>query len=77
MKLEKREITLNEYDSLKDTFYMQKLLLLEYVNGVADARRKEVRGELTSLMREISEDMCLLRDLLSLSGEDDDFICEE
>ena len=77
MKLEKREITLNEYDSLKDTFYMQKLLLLEYVNGVADARRKEVRGELTSLMREISEDMCLLRDLLSLSGEDDDFIREE
>ena len=77
MKLEKREITLNEYDSLKDTFYMEKLLLSEYVNGVADARRKEVRGELTSLMREISEDMCLLRDLLSLSGEDDDFSCEE
>ena len=77
MKLEKREITLNEYDSLKDTFYMEKLLLSEYVNGVADARRKEVRGELTALMREISEDMCLLRDLLSLSGEDDDFSCEE
>ncbi len=77
MKLEKREITLNEYDSLKDTFYMEKLLLSEYVNGVAGARRKEVRGELTSLMREISEDMCLLRDLLSLSGEDDDFSCED
>jgi len=31
MKLEKREITLNEIDSVKDAFVMQKILLNEYV----------------------------------------------
>ena len=33
MKLEKRDITLNEYDSLKDTFYMEKLDTLRYLLG--------------------------------------------
>ena len=31
MKLEKREITLNERDSIKDAYYMQKVLLNEYI----------------------------------------------
>lgn len=70
MRLEKREITLNEYDSLKDVFYLQKILLAEYGNGIAKAKRKEVRNELTSLMKEIVEDMFLLQDLLSLSGNE-------
>ena len=57
MKLEKREITLNEYDSLKDTYYLEKTLLREYAEGREAAQRKETEGELSRLMREVGEDM--------------------
>ena len=39
MKLEKREISLNEYDSLQDAFFMQKALLYQYVLVWQKARR--------------------------------------
>ena len=64
MKLEKREITLNEFDSLKDAFYMEKTLLAEYVHALSKAERKETRGELLSLMKEVGEDMLFIRDLM-------------
>ena len=38
MKLEKREITLNETDSLKDIYYMEKTLLREYSARLALAK---------------------------------------
>lgn len=57
MKLEKREITLNEYDSLKDAYYLEKTLLREYAEGREAAQRKETEGELSRLMREVGEDM--------------------
>ncbi|MBO5240190.1 MAG: hypothetical protein J6B56_02070 [Clostridia bacterium] len=64
MKLEKREITLNEYDSVKDAFYAEKILLVEYVHALAQAQRKETQGELLRLMKEVGEDMLFLRDLM-------------
>lgn len=64
MKLEKREITLNEFDSLKDAFYAEKMLIAEYVHALAKAERKETQGELLRLIKEIGEDMLFVRDLM-------------
>lgn len=69
MKLEKREITLNEQDSLKDAFYMQKILLLEYGNAIAKACTKEIRQELTKLMKETCVDLSLVKDLICRNEE--------
>lgn len=63
MRLEKREITLNESDSLKEAFYIAKLLLGEYIETLSKTERKDVREELLRLMGETGEDMCLLLDL--------------
>ena len=63
MKLEKREITLNETDSLKEGLYIEKLLLGEYIETLFKTERKDVRAELLCLMQETGEDMCLLLDL--------------
>ncbi len=49
MKLKKREITLNEADSLKDVFYTEKALCEAYGEGGAFAFRKETANELSTL----------------------------
>ena len=67
MKLEKREISLNEYDSLTDAFYMQKLLLIEYAHALAEACKRQTRDELVKLVIEVCEDMSLMRDLMEKS----------
>ena len=64
MKLEKREITLNEKDSLSDVLLMEKGLLLEYVESLAKADRKETRERLLGLIKETAEDLFLVKDLL-------------
>ncbi len=64
MKLEKREITLNEYDSLQDVFYMQKLILQEYNFFLAKTEKKQTRNELLRLISENASDLFLLKDLL-------------
>ncbi len=68
MKLEKREITLNEYDSLKDVFYLEKNLLSQYAQCLCKSVRKEVRGELLRLLAQTGEDMCFTLDLMSGSA---------
>ena len=68
MKLEKREITLNEYDSLQDAFYLQKLLIIEYAQALSQTARKETRSELMRLVKETSEDMCFVVDLMNGSA---------
>ena len=68
MKLEKREITLNEFDSLRDAFYMEKTLFLEYREALLFAWRKETRGELLELLREVAQDMLFLQDLMQGSS---------
>ena len=64
MKLEKREITLNEFDSLKDAFYTEKTLMGEYIQALSKAARKETRNQLTELICEVTQDMLFIRDLM-------------
>lgn len=64
MRLEKREITLNEHDSLLDVAFMEKALLGAYVEGLAKACRKEERERLLGGMRCVAEDLFLVKDLL-------------
>ena len=64
MKLEKREITLNETDSIKDAFYLQKTLLHEYVYALTRVETKERREEVEGLLRETLKDATLLRELM-------------
>lgn len=68
MKLEKREITLNEYDSLKEMFYMEKLLLNEYSECLTKVIRRETRKELLRMMCEVGEDMSFVQDLMEKSS---------
>lgn len=56
MKLEKREITLNESDSLKDIYYMEKTLLSAYAEGEVFAVRREVGNELEQLTKQTEEE---------------------
>lgn len=64
MKLEKREITLNEADSIKDAFYVEKLLLTEYVHALASVQTKSEGHELLRLMQEVQTDMLFLQGML-------------
>ena len=52
MKLEKREITLNEADSLLDMLYLEERLLNVYSKGAKKAFRKELVGEFSRLLEE-------------------------
>ncbi len=65
MKIEKREITLNERDTLKDMLFFEKGLLREYASSMEKAERKETRTLLETRMSETAEEIFLLRDLLS------------
>ena len=68
MKLEKREITLNEYDSLKETFYLEKTLLREYIECLCKTTRKETRGELLRMMKEVGEELVFVLELMNGSA---------
>lgn len=70
MKLEKREITLNEYDSLKDVFYLEKSLLREYTARLALSKCKETENELSRMLKEVSEDMSLMEKLMTESAKE-------
>ena len=67
MRFEKREITLNEYDSLKDAYYRAKILLNEYVNALFEMERKQTRDEMLKLICETAEEIFLLKDLMEKS----------
>ena len=64
MKLEKREITLNEFDSLRDAFYMEKTLMAEYEQALLQVWRKEARDTLIALLQQTAENMLFLQDLM-------------
>ena len=68
MKLEKREVTLNEYDSLRDIFYLEKLLVCAYGQALEKSVRKEVKGELLRLIRETGEELCFMTELMNGSA---------
>ena len=56
MKLEKREIALNEADSLKDIYYIEKTLLTAYVEGEDFIVRKETENEVKKLTEQAKEE---------------------
>ncbi len=65
MKIEKREITLNERDTLKDMLFFERGLMKEYVSAIASAERKETRALLLDCLKETAEEIFMLRDLLA------------
>ncbi len=63
MKLNKREITLNEADSLQDVFRTEKILLAEYDRAETLTLRKEVVNEIAALKKEGAADVELAKKL--------------
>lgn len=64
MKLEKREITLNEQDSLRDVLTMEKSLLQSYANALESVQRKENRNCLCLHLQETAKEIFLVKDKL-------------
>lgn len=64
MKLEKREITLNEKDSVKDMICMEKTLLLAYAEAIEGATTKYARDILCQQLKETGEELRTLCNLL-------------
>ena len=60
MKLEKREITLNELDSLLDTLYIEKILLSAYIEHLSSIARKETAEMLVRHIKETSEEIVFI-----------------
>lgn len=69
MRLEKREITLNEQDSIRDLLLLEKSLLNEYVTGITALSRKELRESVLDLIQETAKEVFLTYDLLEKSCE--------
>ena len=64
MKLEKREITLNEKDSLKDLLLLEKALLGQYTDVLTKVTRKEFRERVLDLIKETAQEVFWTKDLL-------------
>ena len=69
MKFEKREITLNETDSLKDVYYLEKTLLREYSARLALTRCQETKHELSALIEQVTQDMENVEKLMKKSAK--------
>lgn len=67
MKLEKREITLNERDSLLDMYFWERSLENEYKQGAKLAERKETELVLSQASKEAAEDVETMSTLLKKS----------
>ena len=65
MKFEKREITLNERDSILDVLVIHEYLAEVYLQGARVADRKEVRELIKKRLHEVIEEIYLLNDLLN------------
>lgn len=71
MKLEKREITLNERDSLKDVYYMEENLSCAYGKEGKGKYRKEVLSAFALLQAQAEEEKKLVDKLLEKSRKND------
>lgn len=70
MKIDRREMTLNERDSVLDMLTAEKALLNEYCMALVAAKRKEVRTLLVERMTALADEVFLLTDLLTgIEGE--------
>lgn len=77
MKLDKREISLNETDSLHDACLCQRTLLYAYVDALAHAQRRETVKELLRLLQETGEDFCFTHSLWQSARKQNGIRCEE
>ena len=64
MKLEKREITLNEYDSLHDIFQTEKNLLRTYIELLEYIESKEIKQAFIKAVSFVAEDMLSVLSLM-------------
>ena len=64
MKLEKREITLNEYDSIQDVLLLEKNIICAYVNALECVQRKEIRSCLCTHLQAVAKEIFLVKDQL-------------
>lgn len=71
MKLEKREITLNERDSLKDVYYLEESLCFAYASGKRNNFRKEAVSAFAFLQTQTEEEKKLVEKLLEKSRKND------
>ena len=67
MKLQKREITLNEADSLRDMLYFEEHLSKKYLDGARNAERKETESEFSQMHTELNKTMEDLKESLEKS----------
>ena len=65
MKFEKREITLNEYDSIQDLLFAHERLAFTYLESAKFIERKELRELLKSKLAEVLDEIFLLEELLN------------
>ena len=64
MKLEKREITLNEQDSIQDILIFEKNIIYAYVNALEHVNRKEIRNCLCVHLQEVAREIFSVKDQL-------------
>ena len=64
LRLEKREITLNEKDSICDMLRFEEGVLREYSGALSKIKRKETRQAVTENMRAVAEEIFTLSDLV-------------
>ena len=69
MKLEKREITLNEADSLLDIYCFENALAEEYGRQVLSVEKKDVKNGLLRMMGDAYEEALEIRALWERSAE--------
>ena len=72
MKNEKREITLNEKDSLRDMLETEKSLVNAYVGGAWLVEKKQFREQILTHVSCLCQDVFLISDILSGKNCDGD-----
>ena len=64
MKFEKRDITLNEADSIRDMLQMEKNMLIEYAQGLVVPLQKQTRNAWLKNLVETAESVGELQNVL-------------
>lgn len=72
MKFEKRDITLNEVDSLRDMLYTEKTVLTEYTRALGCRLKKQTQNEVLNAMQKVALGVCDMRKLLQSVLEQDE-----
>lgn len=63
MKLEKREIALNEKDTLQEACWLERSLLHAYIDRMSGSDSKQMRALFTENVKALTQDLYTLLDL--------------